>query len=72
MKTLIYAARIVIRMKAYSLICVLGLVISLAGTATLVRYIHQELTVDHYLEDLDRTFWLTSQIGPQKERWTLW
>ena len=67
MKTLIYASRIVTRMKAYSLICVLGLVISLAGTATLVRYIHQELTVDHYLEDLDRTFWLTGQIGPQKE-----
>ena len=66
MKTLIYAVRIVTRMKAYSLICVLGLVISLAGTATLVRYIHQELTVDHYLEDLDRTFWLTAHIGPQK------
>ena len=66
MKTLIYAVRIITRMKAYSLICVLGLVISLAGTATLVRYIHQELTVDHYLEDLDRTFWLTAHIGPQK------
>ncbi len=67
MKTLTYAIRFITRMKAYSLICVLGLVISLAGTATLVRYIHQELTVDHYLEDLDRTFWLTGQIGPQKE-----
>ena len=66
MKTLIYAIRIITRMKAYSIICVLGLVISLAGTATLVRYIHQELTVDHYLEDLDRTFWLTAHIGPQK------
>ena len=66
MKTLIYAIRIITRMKAYSIICVLGLVISLAGTATLVRYIHQELPVDHYLEDLDRTFWLTAHIGPQK------
>ena len=66
MKTLIYAIRIITRMKAYSIICVLGLVISLAGTATLVRYIHQELTVDHYLEDLDRTFWLTAHIGSQK------
>ena len=71
MKTLTYAARIVTRMKAYSIICVLGLVISLAGTATLVRYIHQELTVDHYLEDLDRTFWLTAYIGPQKETFRL-
>lgn len=62
MKTLTYAARIIMRMKAYSIICILGLVISLAGTMTLVRYIHQELTVDHYLKDLDRTYWLTCQI----------
>jgi ABC-type antimicrobial peptide transport system permease subunit len=54
MKTLLYAWRIITRMKAYSAICILGLVISLAGTMTLVRYIHQELSVDHYLEDLDR------------------
>ena len=54
MKTILYAWRIVTRMKAYSAICILGLVISLAGTMTLVRYIHQELTVDHYLKDLDK------------------
>lgn len=63
MKTLTYAARIVTRMKAYSIICVLGLVISLAGTATLVRYIHQELTVDHYLKDLDNLHLLTIQFS---------
>ena len=66
MKTLIYAIRIVTRMKAYSLICVLGLVISLAGTATLVRYIHQELTVDHYLEDLDHLHLLTYHVITEK------
>lgn len=54
MKTLVHAVRIITRMKAYSIICVLGLVISLAGTLTLVRYIHQEFTVDSYLSDLDR------------------
>lgn len=54
MKTLKQAARIITRMKAYSIICVLGLVISLAGTLTLVRYIHQEFTVDSFLTDLDR------------------
>ena len=46
MKTLKYAIRMIMRMKAYSIICILGLVISMAGTLTLVRYIHQELTVD--------------------------
>jgi len=65
MKTIIYAARIVTRMKAYSIICVLGLVISLAGTATLVRYIHQELTVDHYLKDLDNLHLLTTHIATE-------
>ena len=54
MKTLKYAIRIITRMKAYSIICILGLVISMAGTMTLVRYLHQELTVDHYLKDLDK------------------
>ena len=63
MKTWIYASRIVTRMRAYSIICVLGLVISLAGTATLVRYIHQELTVDHYLKDLDRLHLLTNLVS---------
>lgn len=66
MKTLIYAARIVTRMKAYSIICVLGLVISLAGTTTLVRYIHQELTVDHHLKDLEHLHLLTSHIVTEK------
>ena len=66
MKTLIYAVRIITRMKAYSLICVLGLVISLAGTATLVRYIHQELTVDHHLKDLDHLHLLTSHVITEK------
>ena len=64
MKTLKQAARIITRMKAYSIICVLGLVISLAGTLTLVRYIHQEFTVDSFLTDLDRLC-LLSAGAPQ-------
>ena len=67
MKTLIYAIRIITRMKAYSIICVLGLVISLAGTATLVRYIHQELTVDHHLKDLDNLHLLTNHTITEKD-----
>lgn len=62
MKTLKYAIRIITRMKAYSIICILGLVISMAGTLTLVRYIHQELTVDHYLKDLDKLHLLTAYL----------
>ena len=65
MKTLTYAIRIITRMKAYSIICILGLVISMAGTMTLVRYIHQELTVDHYLKDLDNLHLLTTHIATE-------
>ena len=64
MKTFIHAARIITRMKAYSIICVLGLVISLAGALTLVRYIHQEMTVDSCLKGLDRLC-LLSAGAPQ-------
>lgn len=66
MKTLTYAIRIITRMKAYSIICILGLVISLAGTATLVRYIHQELTVDHHLKDLDHLHLLANHTITEK------
>ena len=62
MKILKHALRIILQMKAYSIICIVSLIISLAGTITLVRYIHQELTVDSYLEDLDRIYLLTSSI----------
>ena len=62
MKTIAYAIRIITRMKAYNIICILGLVISLAGTTTLVRYIHQELTVDHHLKDLEHLHLLTNHL----------
>ena len=66
MNTLKYTIRFIVRMKVYSIICIFGLVISMAGTLTLVRYIHQELTVDHYLEDLDKLHLLGSYIPSEK------
>lgn len=72
MKILKLALRIILQMKAYSAICIVSLVISLAGTITLVRYIHQELTVDSYLEDLDRIHLLTdSSISSESPRPTV-
>lgn len=59
METLKYAGRILIRLKTYSLIGVLGLAVSLSGSIIILRYLHQELTVDHYLETLDRLCLLT-------------
>lgn len=67
MKTLLYAFRIITRMKAYTAICILSLVVSLAGTVMLVRYIHQELTVDHCMKDKERMFLLTRYVIPTGE-----
>lgn len=61
MKTHKYAWRILERMRSYSIIGLTGLVISLTGTIIIARYIHQEWTVDHYVDALERTFLLTEQ-----------
>ena len=47
-------------MRPYTFINVLGLVVSLTGAIIIARYVHQELTVDHYIPLLDRTFMLTN------------
>lgn len=63
METLKYAGRILIRLKTYSLIGVLGLAVSLSGSIIILRYLHQELTVGHYLETLDRLCLLTANYN---------
>lgn len=35
-------------------------IVSLTGAIIIARYVHQELTVDHYILHLDRTFMLTN------------
>lgn len=54
-----HAWRMLERMKTYSIISLTGLIISLTGTVIIARYVHQELTVDYYVDALDRTFLLT-------------
>ncbi len=41
--------------RLYTLINIAGLVLSLAGSIIIARYVHQELTVDDYIPGLDRT-----------------
>ena len=50
------AFRIISRMKGYTALSLLGLIISLSGTVIISRYIYQEWTVDHFMPALDRTF----------------
>ena len=49
------------RMKGYTILSLLGLIISLSGTVIISRYLYQEWTVDHFMPNLDRTFVLFSQ-----------
>ena len=48
--------RIISRMKGYTLLSILGLIISLSGTVIISRYLYQEWTVDHWMPELDRTY----------------
>ena len=48
------AFRLISRMKGYTALSLLGLVISLSGTVIIARYLHQEWTIDHWMPDLDR------------------
>ena len=47
------------RMPGYTLLSMLGLIISLSGTVIIARYLHQEWTIDHWIPHLDRTFLMT-------------
>ncbi len=55
MKLLTISARILSRFRLYSIINVLGLVLSLACVIALSRYVHQETTVNRFIDKLDRT-----------------
>ena len=57
------AFRIISRMKGYTALSLLGLIISLSGTVIIARYLYQEWTIDHWMPDLDRTYILTSEYG---------
>ena len=50
------AFRIISRMKGYTALSLLGLIISLSGTIIIARYLYQEWTIDHWMPDYDRTF----------------
>lgn len=55
-----HAWRQLTRMRTYTFINIVGLIVSLTGAIIIARYVHQELTVDHYIPHLDRTFMLTN------------
>ena len=61
MKNQLSAIRALFRFRIYTIINIIGLAISVAATLIIVRYIHQEVTVDHFCKDLDQLYILTAQ-----------
>ena len=48
------AFRIISRMKGYTALSLLGLIISLSGTVIIARYLHQEWTIDSWMPERER------------------
>ena len=61
MKNQLSAIKALFRFRIYKIINIIGLAISVAATLIIVRYIHQEVTVDHFCKDLDQLYILTAQ-----------
>lgn len=59
MKQFLLSIRSIFRFKTYMEINLIGLVLSLTCVFILVRYIHQEYTVNHFIPELERTFMMT-------------
>lgn len=68
MKIIRLAIRTLLRFPLYTVINITGLALSLACTLIIIRYIHQEVTVDHFCKDLDRTYLLTSEYHNRPKR----
>ena len=57
------AFRIITRMRGYTALSLIGLIISLSGTVIISRYLHQEWTIDHWMPDQDRTYILCQRYS---------
>lgn len=58
-----HAWRALSRTRTYTIINLVGLIVSLTGAIIIARYVHQELTANHYVPELDRTYILVNHGG---------
>ena len=56
MKILLFAIRALSHFRLYTIINILGLALSMACVITIGRYVHSELSTDHFLPELDRIY----------------
>lgn len=66
MKILLLAIRSLSRFRLYTAINIIGLAMSLACVIILCRYIHREITTDHFIKDLDRVYYTTLDRSTDK------
>ena len=67
MKILLLAIRSLSRFRMYTAINILGLAMSLACVIILCRYIHREVTTDHFIKDLDRVYYTVLDRNSDKQ-----
>ena len=60
MKNQLSAIKALFRFRIYTIINIIGLAISVAATLIIVRYIHQEVTVDHFLQGSESIIYIDS------------
>ena len=69
MKIIKLAVRTLRRFKLYKLINIAGLALSLACTMAISRYVYRELTVNHFVKNLDRvclpSVLLSNEVQPR-------
>lgn len=61
MKLFTTSIRSLYKFKLYTIINILGLTISLACVIMIMRYVHQETTVNHFATDLERTYIMSTE-----------
>ncbi len=67
MKVIRLALRSVLHFKTYTGINILGLALSLACVIVIFRYVHGELTVDHFNKKLDRIYITTRESSKRSD-----
>ena len=54
MRIILTALRTLKRFRLYTIVNAIGLAVSLGCVILIARYVHQELTVNHFVKDLNR------------------
>lgn len=61
MKQFKTSLRTLYKFRLYSIVNILGLAVSLACVIIIARYVHQETTVNSFVDELDRTYVMSSE-----------